>query len=32
MNKKIVDSAIEKGQELIVEGLKEVGPQLGVVT
>jgi len=30
MNKKIVDSAIEKGQELVVEGLKDVAPKLGV--
>jgi hypothetical protein len=30
INKKIVDSAIEKGPELVVEGIKEVAPKLGV--
>jgi hypothetical protein len=28
--KKVVDSAIEKGPELVVEGIKEVAPQLGI--
>jgi hypothetical protein len=30
INKKIVDSAIEKGPELVVEGIKDVAPKLGV--
>jgi hypothetical protein len=30
INKKIVDSAIEKAPEIVVEGLKDVAPKLGV--
>ena len=28
--KKIVDSALEKGPEIIVEGIKDVGPKIGI--
>jgi len=30
LNKKIVDNAVEKGPELVVEAIKDVAPKLGV--
>src|SRR5882762_9247652 len=30
INKKIIESAIEKGPELVMEGIKDVGPKLGI--